>query len=371
GHAFLQLLAVVVRKSLFDLRLDLLDAGLDRGCFAGAVDQGGVFLGDDNLLGTAEILQGSLLELQADFLGNDLATGQDGHVFQHRLATIAEARRLDRCDLDDAANGVDDEGRQRFAFDFLGNDQQRLAGLGNAFEDRQQLAHVGDLLVVKKNVRLVQLDLLRSLVVDEVRRQVTTVELHALDDVEFVVEAGTFLDGDHAFLADLVHRFGDQLADRLVAVGRDRADLGDRLRIRRRLGKLLQLFDGRDHGLVDAALEIHRVHAGGDRLHAVADQRLGEDRSRGGAVTGDIGSLRSDFLDHLRAHVLELVGQFDFLGDGDAVLGDGRSAEALLEHDIAALRTERGLDRIGQGVDAAQHASARIFGKTDFFGSHF
>jgi hypothetical protein len=39
--------------------------------------------------------------------------------------------------------------------------------------------------------------------------------------------------------------------------------------------------------------------------------------------------VRSDFLHHLRAHVLELVSQFDFLGDGDAVLGDGRGAEAL------------------------------------------
>ena len=38
--------------------------------------------------------------------------------------------------------------------------------------------------------------------------------------------------------------------------------------------------------------------------------------------------LRGDLLHHLRAHVLELVLELDLLGDGDAVLGDGRRAEA-------------------------------------------
>jgi hypothetical protein len=37
--------------------------------------------------------------------------------------------------------------------------------------------------------------------------------------------------------------------------------------------------------------------------------------------------LGGDFAQHLRAHVLELVFEFDFLGDGHAVLGDARSAE--------------------------------------------
>jgi hypothetical protein len=50
-------------------------------------------------------------------------------------------------------------GRQRFAFDFFGDDQQRLAGLGHAFEHGQQLAHVGDLLVVQQDERVIQLGL--------------------------------------------------------------------------------------------------------------------------------------------------------------------------------------------------------------------
>ena len=90
-------------------------------------------------------------------------------------------------------------------------------------------------------------------------------------------------------------------------------------------------------GEIDAALQVHRVHAGGDRLHALADDRLGEHGGGGGAVAGDVVGLRGDFAQHLRAHVLELVLELDLLGDGDAVLGDARSAEALVDDDVAAL----------------------------------
>src|SRR5205823_4226239 len=72
-----------------------------------------------------------------------------------------------------------------------------------------------------------------------------------------------------------------------------------------------------------------------------------------------------------RAHVLELVGELDLFGDGDAVLGDARRAERFVEDDVAAFRTQRHLDRIGENIDAAQHAVTRVGVKPDFLGSHF
>src|SRR5699024_4773575 len=62
--------------------------------------------------------------------------------------------------------------------------------------------------------------------------------------------------------------------------------------------------------------------------------------------------------------------KLDFLGDGHAVLGDGGGAEALLEHDIAALRAQRDLDRVGQGVHALEDLLARVFAEADFFSCH-
>ena len=182
---------------------------------------------------------------------------------------------------------------------------------------------------------------------DEVRREVAAVELHALDDLERGLQRLGFLDGDDAVLADLLHRLGDDLADRLVVVGGDGADLGDHLAADR-LGMLLELGDDGLDGLLDAALELHRVRAGDDVLDALAEDRLGEDGRGGGAVAGDVGGLGGDLAHHLRAHVLERVLQLDLLGDGDAVLGDGRRAELLVEDDVAALGAERDLDRVGE-----------------------
>src|SRR5690606_30716279 len=94
----LELLAIVVRRGLLDLLLQLLDAALDRGLLAAAVDDRRVFLRDADALGRAEIVELHLLERQADLLGDDLAAGEDRDVLQHRLAAIAEAGRLRRRD---------------------------------------------------------------------------------------------------------------------------------------------------------------------------------------------------------------------------------------------------------------------------------
>ena len=90
-------------------------------------------------------------------------------------------------------------------------------------------------------------------------------------------------------------------------------------------------------------------------LSALADDRRGENGSGRGAITGLVIGLRGDFAHHLRAHVLELVGELDLLRDRHPILGDARRAEALLDHDVAALGTERDLDGVGEDLDAAQH----------------
>ena len=148
------------------------------------------------------------------------------------------------------------------------------------------------------------------------------------------------------------------------------ADLGDLGRVLDLLGLPLDLLDHLGHGLLDAALQVHRVHAGGDRLHALAHDRLGQHARRGGAVAGHVVGLLGGLAHHLRAHVLELVLELDFLGDRDAVLGGARCAEGLLDHDVAALGAQRDLDGIGENVDAAQHALAGIAGEFDVLGCH-
>ncbi len=119
--------------------------------------------------------------------------------------------------------------------------------------------------------------------------------------------------------------------------------------------------------LLNAALQRHRIRAGSNRLDAFAINRLRQNGRRGGAVAGHVRSLGSDFLHHLRAHVFQGVAQFDFLGYGDAVLGNGRRAEFLVDDHVAALGAERDLYRVRQNIDAAQNRLSRLFSVNNLF----
>ena len=102
-------------------------------------------------------------------------------------------------------------------------------------------------------------------------------------------------------------------------------------------GQLLDLFDDLGHRHVDiAALERHGIGARFDELEALHEDGLGQYGGRRWCHRPPWSlCLRRDLAHHLRAHVLELAGQLDLLGDGDAVLGDDRRAVALFDDDVA------------------------------------
>ena len=370
GHALLQFLAVIVGSGFFHLLADLAHTGLDLGSLASAVDDSGIFLAHFNALGLAQHFQRSFFQSQANFFGNHGAAGQDGDILQHGFATITKARGFNGNHFQNAADGVDHQSRQRFAFNVFGDDQQRTAGLGHLLQNRQQVADIGDFLVEQQDEGIVQSGNLLVLIVDEVRGQVAAVELHAFNHVQLVVQALAVFNGNHAFLAHFFHGIGDDVADVGIGVGGDGAYLSDFLSGSARLGDLGDFTHQRGNGFVDAALQIHRVHAGGNVFHTFQHDGLSQHGGGGGAVAGNVGSLGSDFFHHLRAHVLELIFQLDFLGDGYAVLGDGRSAEGAVQHHVAAFRAQSHFNGISQDVDAGYHLGASGITKLYVFSSH-
>src|SRR5690606_27202163 len=183
---------------------------------------------------------------------------------------------------------------QRFAFDVFGDDHQRLASLGDRFQHRQQFADVGDLLVDQQHVRVIQLGRHVVLVVDEVWRQVAAIELHTFNHVQLVFQATTFFNRDDAFFAYTLHGVGDDLANGLVAVGRDGANLGDVAAVITGLGHVTDGLDGSGSRLVDAALQVHRVHAGSNGLDTFVNDSLGQNGRGGSTVTGLVVGLGSN-----------------------------------------------------------------------------
>src|ERR1700733_11983391 len=370
GQTLLQLLTVVIAGGLVDLGAQLLDAAFDRFLIAGAIDDGGVVLVNRDALGAAQVFQAYTFQLDAGLFHQSLATGQDTDVFQHRFAAIAEARGLDCASVQRATQLVHNQRRQRFAFHFFGDDEQRLAGTGDLLEQRQQILHVADLLFVDQDVGIFQHALHAIGIADEVGRQITTVELHAVHGLQLRFHGPALFHRDDAVLANLFHRFGNGVADGGVPVGGNGAYLRDGLVVLHVFGELLYFVDDELDSLLNTALQGHRVGAGCHPLHAFAEDALRQDGGGGGAVASGIGGLGSNLAHHLRAHVFERVLQFHFLGDSNAVLGNGWAAELFLEYDVAAAGAKRHLHSISQLVDAAQNRLTGIFAIDNLFCCH-
>ena len=63
---------------------------------AGSVNYRGVVFVDLHRFAATEVGQADVFELDAEILADDLATGEDGDILEHRLAPVAKARGLHR-----------------------------------------------------------------------------------------------------------------------------------------------------------------------------------------------------------------------------------------------------------------------------------
>ena len=359
--ALLELLAIVIAGGFFDLTTDLVDPAGDGFGSAAAFDDDGGILADGEALCLAEIAEFNGLELDAEIVGDDAATGEDSDVFEHGLAAVAEARCFHSSDVEDAAELVDHESRKGFAIDVFGDDDERLAGFGDLLEEREHVLERADLLLVDENERVLEGCFHGLRIGDEVRAEVAFVELHTFDDVEGSFDAFGFFNGDGAVLADLVHCLGDDAADFLIPVCGDGGDLCDFLGVGDSLGDFCELGDDGLSGFHDAALKRDRVCTGGDVAEAFFVDGFSKHGCGGGSVTGDVGCFGGNLTDELCAHVFVRALEFDFLGNGDTVLGDRRGTEFLVEDDVASGRPEGRLDGTCEFFNTAQECLACCF----------
>src|SRR5712692_7994143 len=111
-----------------------------------------------------------------------------------------------------------------------------------------------------------------------------------------------------------------------------------------------------------------RIRAGDDGVRAFAIDGLREHGGRGGAIARDGRPVAGHLAHHLRAQVFDRISQIDLVGDGDAVLGDRRRSERLVEDDVAAPGAKGHLDRIGQLIDAPENRRPRLLAVGNLLG---
>ena len=177
---------------------------------------------------------------------------------------------------------------------------------------------------------------MRSVVRDEVRRDVALVELHALDGVDGNVERLGILDGDDAVLAHDFHGSGDLFAD----LGSPAEMVPTEANLLLGLDRLACFFISATAALT--ALSMPRRMASG--LTPAATLRRPSLTiawaSRVAVVvpspTVSLVLVATSFTSWAPMFSM-LSSSSILLGDGNAVVGDGRGTERALQSDVAAL----------------------------------
>src|SRR6478736_181954 len=147
-QTFLEFLAIVIARCLFDLTANLAYSTLNVALLDFAFDNGGDFLVNGNALGLAEIVHLHILELDPEIFRDATTAGQHCDILQHRLAAIAEARSLDRANLQGPAQLVHHQGGERFTFHIFRDDQKRTTSLGYFLKQRGHILQARDFLLV-------------------------------------------------------------------------------------------------------------------------------------------------------------------------------------------------------------------------------
>ena len=194
--------------------------------------------------------------------------------------------------------------------------------------------------------------------------------MHSLDDLELGLQRLRLFNRDHAVFANLVHRFGDQLSDVAIVVGRNSGDVRQLFLALDLLRHALQFSDDLLGRQLNSALQRHRICARGHVLHAFTKDCLRENCRGGGAVAGFVVRFDGDFANHLRAHVFVLVLELDLFGDRDAVFGDHGRAKLLAQNNVATFWSQRHAHRIREHVHTLKHRIACFFSKLQFFCRH-
>ncbi len=103
GKSLLQFLTIIVRSGILNLGTDLLDTSGKLLFITGAVNKRGVVFIDDNALTGAEVIDGDIFKFDAEIFGDNLTTGENGDILEHRLATITKTRSFNGSHTEGAA----------------------------------------------------------------------------------------------------------------------------------------------------------------------------------------------------------------------------------------------------------------------------
>ena len=170
---------------------------------------------------------------------------------------------------------------------------------------------------------------------------------------------------------NLFHRFRNELANCYIIISCNRSNLFDFLVVfTNHPGLTFQALNYFNNRFIDPSFEIHRICSCSNILQTYLDNRLGQNSCCCCPISCIISSLRSHFFDHLGSHVFKIIGKFNFLGNGYAILGNLRRTKFFINNHISSFRTQCYLYCICQCINTLFKFVTGLYVKLNFF-CHF
>ena len=139
-------------------------------------------------------------------------------------------------------NLIKDQACQRLTFNIISDNQKRSFLLNCSLNKLQDLIEVRDLMLRDKNQRLLEFHFLSFLVIDEIRRNISSIELHSLNELYLMLESLTLPDSNNSSFTDLINKIRKKPTDLLITVSRNSSNVSYLILILNGNGYLLQLL---------------------------------------------------------------------------------------------------------------------------------
>jgi hypothetical protein len=152
-----------------------------------------VILGHDDLLGGSKTCLVRGVEGKTNFIINKGSASGDGDVLKSVLSVVSEARSLDGNDSDSSSELVEHKSGESLALNVLSNNHNRSLGLGSMLKVGKDLLNCLDLGSTKKDDGVLKDYFLFLIVIDEVRRDVSSVELKSLNVLNLCLQSLSIL----------------------------------------------------------------------------------------------------------------------------------------------------------------------------------
>ena len=203
AETFLEFLAVIIRCGGLDLLTDKVSTFLNGISSTGTVNYSSIILCHYDLLCLTQHIRCGVFKAEASFLRDYHTSCENCDILKHFLTTVTEAWSLDSCDLKGSAELVHHESCKSFTINIFCDDKKSLSLACYRLKNRKKVLHCRDLLVCHENIWSIQNSLHLVTVCHEIRRNVSSVELHSFHNLHLCLCTFCLLDCDYTILLHL------------------------------------------------------------------------------------------------------------------------------------------------------------------------